>query len=122
MRICKASFGHLVFRAGSSGLRRSILDVTYPAPSPCEAAPKPLADRLSDERALMVALGFAPSADKVLERIGQECDKLSGAQRAINDGGEDLQNLHFGLLVFRAGSSGLRRSILDVTNPAPSPL
>ena len=69
----------------------------------------------------MVALGFAPSADKVIARIGQECDKLSGAQRAISDGGEDLHGFHFGHLVFRAGSSGLGRSILDVTNPASSP-
>ena len=69
----------------------------------------------------MVALGFAQSADKAIERIGQECDKLSGTQRAMSIGGEDLQSLHFGLLVFRAGPSGLGRSILDVTNPAPSP-
>ena len=69
----------------------------------------------------MVALGFAPSADKAIERIGQECDKFSGTQRAMSIGGEDLQSLHFGLLVFRARSSGLRRGILATSYPAPSP-
>ena len=38
----------------------------------------------------MVALGFAQSADKAIERIGQECDKLSGTQRAMSIGGEDF--------------------------------
>ncbi len=69
----------------------------------------------------MVALGFAQSADKVLERFGQECDTLSGGQIAISIGGEDLQSLHFGLLVFRARSSGLGRGILATSYPAPSP-
>ncbi len=76
---------------------------------------------MSDERALMVALGFAQSAATAIARFGPECDKFSGAQRAMSNGGEDLHGFHLGPFVFRAGSSSLGRNALALFYPAPSP-
>ena len=65
----------------------------------------------------MVALGFAKSADKAIERFGQECDKLSGTQRAMSIGGEDFIGSILGFWSFGRGHRAW--VAVSLTSPIP---